>query len=128
PRAILAARDFGWGVGRIVDEVGVGHGTVQRTLEEAGRNRLPRPPRRLVQRYEKSRPGELLHVDLKYLPELENGPEFEYAAIDDFSREAVATIRRERSTAAATRFLEHVLAELPYPVEAVMTDNDMMKS
>ena len=126
PRAILAARDFGWGVGRIADEVGVGHGTVQRTLEEAGRNRLPRPPRRPVHRYEKSRPGELLHVDLKYLPELENGPEFEYAAIDDFSREAVATITRERSTAAATRFLEHVLAELPYPVEAVMTDNDMM--
>jgi len=126
PRAILAARDFGWGVGRIADEVGVGHGTVQRTLEEAGRNRLPRPPRRPVRRYEKTRPGELLHVDLKYLPELENGPEFEYAAIDDFSREAVATITRERSTAAATRFLEHVLAELPYPVEAVMTDNDMM--
>ena len=126
PRAILAARDFGWGVGRIADEVGVGHGTVQRTLEEAGRNRLPRPPRRPVQRYEKSRPGELLHLDLKYLPALENGPEFEYAAIDDFSREAVATITRERSTAAATRFLEHVLAELPYPVEAVMTDNDMM--
>src|SRR5580693_1555860 len=45
PRAILAARDFGWGVGRIADEVGVGHGTVQRTLKAAGRNRLPRAPR-----------------------------------------------------------------------------------
>jgi transposase InsO family protein len=126
PRAILAARDFGWGVGRIADEVGVGHGTVQRTLETAGRNRLPRAPRRPVQRSEKSRPGELVHLDLKYLPTLEKGPEFEYAAVDDFSREAVATIARERSTAAATRFLEHVLTELPYPVEAVMTDNDMM--
>lgn len=114
PQAILAAREFGWGVGRIAHEVGVGHGTVQRTLETAGRNRLRRAPRRPVQRYEKSRPGELVHLDLKYLPMLENRPEFEYAAIDDFSREAVAAIAPERSTAAATRFLEHVLAELPY--------------
>ena len=91
-----------------------------------GRNRLPRAPRRPVQRYEKSRPGELLHLDLKYLPALGTRPEFEYAAIDDFSREGLATIARERSTVAATRFLEHVLAQLPYRVEAVMTDNDMM--
>jgi transposase InsO family protein len=124
--AIDAARDFGWGVARIADELGVGHGTVQRALERSGRNRWPRAPRRPVQRYEKTRPGELLHVDLKYLPQLGHRPEFEYAAIDDFSREATAQIAGERSTVAATRFLEFVLAQLPYPVEAVMTDNDMM--
>ena len=124
--AIDAARDFGWGVGRIADELGVGHGTVQRALESSGRNRLPRPARRPVQRYEKTRPGELLHLDLKYLPQLGNRPEFEYAAIDDFSREAAAQIAGERSTVAATRFLELVLAQLPYRVDAVMTDNDMM--
>lgn len=124
--AIASARDFGWGVQRIADELGIGHGTVQRELERTGRNRIPKAPRRPVQRYEKSRPGELLHLDLKYLPALENRAEFEYAAIDDFSREGHALIARERSTVAATRFLEHVLAQLPYPVEAVMTDNDMM--
>jgi transposase InsO family protein len=124
--AIDAARDFGWGVARIADELGVGHGTVQRALERSGRNRWPTPARRPVQRYEKSRPGELLHLDLKYLPQLGIRPEFEYAAIDDFSREGTAQIARERSTVAATRFLELVLAQLPYPVEAVMTDNDMM--
>jgi transposase InsO family protein len=124
--AIDAARDFGWGVGRIADELGVGHGTVQRALERTGRNRWPQPPRRPVLRYEKSRPGELVHVDFKYLPALGNRPEFEYAAIDDFSREATAQIAGERSTAAATRFLEFVLAQLPYRVEAVMTDNDML--
>jgi transposase InsO family protein len=124
--AIDAVRDFGWGVGRIADELGVGHGTVQRALERSGRNQLPRVPRRPVQRYEKTRPGELLHLDLKYLPQLGSRPEFEYAAIDDFSREASAMIAGERSTGAATRFLEHVLAQLPYKVEAVMTDNDMM--
>jgi transposase InsO family protein len=125
-RAIADVRDFGWGVERIADELGLGHGTVQRELERIGRNRLPHVARRPVRRYEKSRPGELVHLDLKYLPAIENRPEFEYAAIDDFSREGLATIARERSTVAATRFLEHVLAQLPYRVEAVMTDNDMM--
>jgi len=124
--AIDAVRDFGWGVARIADELVVGHGTVQRALERSGRNQLPRAPRRPVHRYEKTRPGELLHLDLKYLPRLGNRPEFEYAAIDDFSREASAMIAGERGTVAATRFLEHVLAQLPYKVDAVMTDNDMM--
>jgi lambda repressor-like predicted transcriptional regulator len=44
--AIDAVRDFGWGVARIADELGVGHGTVQRALERSGRNQLPRAPRR----------------------------------------------------------------------------------
>ena len=60
------------------------------------------------------------------MPALEHRAEFEYAAIDDFSREGLASIARERSTVAATRFLEQVLAQLPSRVEAVMTDNDMM--
>lgn len=124
--AIDLARDFGWGVGRIADEIGVAHGTVQRALQRSGRNRLPRRPRRKVRRYEKTRPGELLHLDLKYLPQLGSRAEFEYAAIDDFTREGTAQIVGERSTAAATRFLEHVLTQLPYRVDAVMTDNDMM--
>src|SRR5690242_9523869 len=52
--AIAAARGFGWGAHRIADELGLGHGTVQRELERTGRNQLPRPPRRPVRRYEKS--------------------------------------------------------------------------
>ena len=124
--AIDLARDFGWGVGRIAHELGIGHGTVQRALERTGRNRWPAAPRRPVHRYEKTRPGELLHLDYKYLPPLGSRREFEYAAIDDFSREAVARIAGDRSTVAATAFLEHVLATLPYRVEAVMTDNDLL--
>lgn len=124
--AIDSAREFGWGVGRIAHELGLGHGTVQRALERSGRNRFPSPPRKPVRRYEKTRPGELLHLDYKYLPSLNGRAEFEYVAVDDFSREAVARIAGERSTCAATAFLEHVLTQLPYRVEAVMTDNDLL--
>src|SRR6185436_13066767 len=104
--AIDLVRDFGWGAGRIADELGVGHGTVQRALERTGRSRLPAPPRRAVRRYEKSRPGELVHLDYKYLPVLGAGREFEYAAVDDYSREAVAQIAADRNTVTATAFLE----------------------
>jgi len=124
--AIGAARTFGWGVQRIANELGVGHGTVQRALVRLGRQRLPRAPRPPVRRYEKTRPGELVHLDFKYLPILDRRREFEFAAIDDYSREAVARIASERSTVAATQFLEHVLTTLPYPVTAVMTDNDLV--
>jgi len=124
--AIGEARTFGWGVQRIANELGVGHGTVQRALVRLGRQRLPRAPRPPVRRYEKTRPGELVHLDFKYLPVLDRPREFEFAAIDDYSREAVARIAGERSTAAATAFLEYVLTTLPYPVTAVMTDNDLV--
>jgi hypothetical protein len=94
PRAvsqtIADARYVGWGVHRIGDELSVGGGTVQRELEGTGLNRLPRVARRPVQHYEKRRPSKLLHLDLKYLPALDNWPKCEYAAIDDFSGEGCA--------------------------------------
>jgi transposase InsO family protein len=108
----------------IARELDLGYGTVQRLLEVHGVNRLPRPVRPKPKRYEKQRPGELLHIDLKYLPALRNARyDFEFAAVDDFSREAVVSIHTDQTSAAAATFLEHVLATLPYRVEAVLTDN-----
>jgi transposase InsO family protein len=109
---------------RIAYELGLGHSTVQRVLLRHGLNRLTRPPRPTPRRYEKHRPGELLHLDLKYLPALRNARnDFEFAAVDDFSREAVVAIHTEQTSATAAGFLEHVLSTLPYRVEAVLTDN-----
>jgi transposase InsO family protein len=109
---------------RIAHALAIGHSTVQRVLERHGQNQLPRPPRAKPRRYEKQRPGELVHIDLKYLPALRNARnDFEFAAVDDFSREAVVTIGTEATSLAAASFLEHVAATLPYPIEAVLTDN-----
>ena len=124
---ILRVRRAGQGPARIALAVGVSPATVYRVLARHGRNRLTEPLRRRVLRYEKSRPGELLHLDFKYLPALDSPrQEYQFAAIDDFSREAVASISPERSSRTATAFLEDVLARLPYPVEAVLTDNDLV--
>lgn len=80
--------------------------------------------RRPSRRYEKSRPGELLHLDIKFLPALRNARyDYEFAAVDDFSREAVVQIATEGTSVAAAKFLEHVVAALPYRIEAVLTDN-----
>ena len=90
-----------------------------------GVNRLARPRAPpCVGGTKSSRPGELLHIDLKYLPAARNARhDFEFAAVDDFSREAVVRIQTDQTSAAAADFLEHVVHTLPYPVEAVLTDN-----
>ena len=108
----------------IARELDLGYGTIQRLLEAQGVNQLPRPARPKPRRYEKTRPGELIHIDLKYLPALRNARnDFEFAAVDDFSREAVVSIHTDATGLAAATFLEHVAATLPYPIEAVLTDN-----
>jgi transposase-like protein len=64
---ILNLRSRGWGPARIALALKIGHSSVHRILLRHGRNRLRQPTPRVFRRYEKSRPGELLHLDLKYL-------------------------------------------------------------
>jgi transposase InsO family protein len=124
---VLQLRDRGWGPARIALSLCIGHSTVHRVLSRHGRNRLRQPTPRVFRRYEKSRPGELLHLDLKYLYRWPNSPrEYAYAVVDDFSREAVARIRPNRTSGDAVTFLEEVVTTLPYRIEAVMTDNDLI--
>jgi len=126
---ILELRNRGWGPVRIALALHVGHSSVHRVLLRHGRNRLRQPAPRVFRRYEKSRPGELLHLDLKYLYRWPNSSrEYAYAAVDDFSREAVTSIRSQRSSQDAAAFLERVVSTLPYRVEAIMTDNDLIFS
>src|SRR5512135_1905275 len=123
-RRILQLRRRRLGPARIAALVGVSPKTAHRVLVRAGQNRLPRPARPPVQRYEKSRPGELVHVDIKLLPALRDARfDYEFAAVDDFSREAVVTITTDQTSGTATAFLERVVACLPYRVEAILTDN-----
>jgi len=126
---ILQLRNRGWGPARIALALQIGHSSVHRVLLRHGRNRLRQPTPRVFRRYEKSRPGELLHLDLKYLYRWPNSSrEYAYAGVDDFSREAVAAVLPQRSSQDAAAFLEQIVSTLPYRIEAVMTDNDLIFS
>lgn len=128
---------------RIADALGLPLSTVGDVLRRLGLGRLPplqaRPP---VVRYERERPGELLHIDAKKLGRIGAvghrihgdctrrsrgvGWECLHVAIDDCSRVAYAELLPDESAASAVAFLGHAvawLAALGVRVEAVMTDN-----
>ena len=124
---ILELRERGWGPARIALALGIGHSSVHRVLLRHGRNRLRVPERKIFRRYEKNRPGERVHLDLKYLYRWKNTQrEYAFAAVDDFSPEAFAPIRPDRRSRDAAAFLEQLVTELPYRIEAVRTDHDLI--
>ena len=132
---------------QIAARLGLPRATVGDVLRRLGLGRLPplvpRPP---IVRYERERPGELLHIDAKKLgrihpgiighritgdravrgPRRRTGWEVLHVAIDDASRVAYAELLPDESAASAVQFLEHAvawLAGLGVAVERVMTDN-----
>lgn len=121
---VLQERKKARGPAVIATTVPVSVSTVYRILVRHDRQRLSVPTPVEVQRYEKSRPGELVHLDVKFLPALRNARwDFEFGAVDDFTREAVAWIAKEQTAQTAVDFLRRVLDTLPYRIEAVLTDN-----
>ena len=128
---------------RIARLVGRSRATVARAVGTVGLSRLrylePVVP---VQRYERSRPGELLHIDIKKLgrigrvghritgrrqgPHLGSGWEYAYVCVDDASRIAYAEVLRDQGRATACAFLRRTVAwfeKLGVSAERVMTDN-----
>src|SRR6266849_4206992 len=112
---ILTAREYAKAGPLIVaGQLGLPASTVWKVLRRYGVSRLPRPARGPVVRYERERPGELLHVDIKKLgrfwtlgkrvlgPQVGNrsrhaGWQYLHLAIDDHSRLAYAERSRQRA-------------------------------
>ena len=126
-------------VGAILDRAASTAGKVLRRL---GHSRLPREPRPPVVRYERERPGELLHIDTKKLGRFWHvgkrilrdgvqrspraGWQHVHVAVDDHSRLAYVEVLPTDRQGDAIAFLERALAwyhERGITVEAVMTDN-----
>jgi transposase InsO family protein len=120
--------------------------TVSRVLRRLGLNKLSAlEPAEPVRRYERERPGELIHIDIKKLgriggvghritgrrPGMINrhrgiGWEFVHVCIDDASRVAFVQIRADQRKESAVAFLEAAVAyfaSLGIGIERVMTDN-----
>jgi transposase InsO family protein len=135
-----------WGPHRIGYQLGVARSTVYAVLRRAGLNRLEvldRPTREIV-RYERARPGELVHIDVKKLGRIPdgggwrihgrseevrgrgNGYDYLHIAVDDASRVAYIEIHPNEQASAVDAHLAGTLAffaGLGVQVERVMTDN-----
>jgi transposase InsO family protein len=129
---------------QIAAELGISPATVSRILKRLGINRIATlEPAAPIRRYERERPGELIHIDIKKLGRFARaghrvtgkrqgcrnkgaGWEFVHVAIDDHSRVAFAKIMPSEKKRSATSFLKTAIAyyaSLGIKVERVMTDN-----
>ena len=142
---IEALRRQRWTGAQIARETGVSKATVSRILRRLGLNRLRSlEPAEPVRRYERERPGELIHIDIKKLGRFDRvghritgdrttqsnsrgiGWEFVHVCIDDASRIAFAQVMPDEKKESAIAFLETALAyyqSLGVTVARVMTDN-----
>jgi transposase len=141
---------------RLAPLLGMPASTVHAVLVRHGLHRLAwldRPTGQLIRRYERDRPGELIHVDVKKIGRLRDGGgwwalgrdslqhrraryatrvgyEYVHAAIDDHTRLAYAEIHADEKTTTCAAFLRRAaahFAELGIPtIERVMTDNAMV--
>lgn len=144
------------GPDRIAALVGVAASTVHAILTRHGLSRLAwmdRPTGQLIRRYERERPGELIHVDVKKLGRLREGGgwrvhgrdgltyrqarygprvgyDYVHAAIDDHTRLAYAEIRPDETATTCAEFLRRAAAAFAEHgierIERVMTDNALV--
>jgi transposase InsO family protein len=127
----------------IASRLGIPRSTVARILKRGGLERLKKlDPVVPVRRYERSRPGELIHLDIKKLGRFRTlghradgvrhskndgiGWEFVHVCIDDYTRLAYVEVLSDEKGATTAAFLRRAAAWLRaqgVTVERVMTDN-----
>ena len=142
---IIALRRQRWTGQQVACETGVSPATVSRVLRRAKLSRIRdlEPPEPVV-RYEREKPGDMIHLDIKKLGRFEQighritgdrtgqsnnrgvGWEFVHVCIDDNSRISFSQILPDEKAVSAIAFLKAALAyykSLGVTVRRVMTDN-----
>jgi transposase InsO family protein len=135
-----------WTGKQIAAETGVSPATVSRVLRRLGLNKFSAlEPAEPIRRYERQKPGELIHLDIKKLGRIGSvghritgrypgavnrhhgiGWEFVHVCIDDASRVAFVQVMPDQRKESAVAFLEAAIdcfGRLGIRVERVMTDN-----
>jgi len=142
-RQIEKRRRQRWSSRRIAQYYALPISTVVTEIRRLGLNRLSRlePPRPVV-RYERARPGELVHLDIKKLGKIGRvghrmhgnrrtrvhgiGWEYTHVAIDDHSRLAYAEVLADETAETTAGFLRRAVAWYAaqgIAVERLLTDN-----
>ncbi|MEU7046804.1 IS481 family transposase, partial [Streptomyces varsoviensis] len=137
------------GPARIGPVLGLPASTVHRILARHGLNRLSsldRPTGTVIRRYERDRPGELVHVDVKKLGRIPDGGghrvlgrqagrktrsnmgfDYIHSAVDDHTRLAYSEIHDDEKAVTCAGFLRRAAAFFQAAgidrVERVLTDN-----
>ncbi|MBA3575855.1 MAG: IS481 family transposase [Pseudonocardiales bacterium] len=103
---------------------------IWRILKRLDMSRLPasqryRRHRDRWKRYEKPQPGHRVQIDVKFIAPLPGSrrKHYQFTAIDDCTRIRVLRAYDRCNQATAIRFLDEVLARLPFRVEVIQTDN-----
>ncbi len=145
---LRARRETGLGPGRLAGICRRARSTVWKVLHRNGLSRRPRARRRAYRRYEWSRPGALLHVDMARLARFKApghrvralskeqrsdqrraraGYAFLHCVVDDHSRYAYVEQHPDERGETAARVLERAIAHFAElgigAPEAVMSDN-----
>jgi transposase InsO family protein len=144
---LRARRETNLGPGRLAGLVRRARSTIWKVLWRHGLSRRVKGQRQSYRRYEWSRPGALLHMDVKKLARFSvpghrihgrseqvrsrgAGYDYLHCVVDDHSRVAYVELHPHENAETNTRTLERALrffAELGLePPEAVMTDNAMV--
>jgi transposase InsO family protein len=100
--------------------------TIAKLLKRAGLTRRRRVrPKRYRRVFVVPRPGDLVQLDVKFVPYLVEGHRlYQYTAINCCTRLRLVQFSDELSTAASKAFAQYVLSTFPFPVRMVQTDND----
>lgn len=99
--------------------------TIGKILKDAGLVRKYRV-KRVKYKYIKAErlPGELVEIDVKYVPGLVGGCQYyQYTAIDTASKWRHLEIYGEQTNGRSICFLQAVMRRFPYPIQAIKTDN-----
>jgi transposase InsO family protein len=142
--AIVKLRRLRFTAAEIAETLGMALSTVSGILTRVGMGRLGLLGLERPVRYERTRPGELVHVDVKKLGRIDRpghrvtgsrsdrreqgkkGWEYVHIAVDDYSRLAYAEVLDDERAPTAASFLRRALAfyrRHGVIVEAVLTDN-----
>ena len=95
---------------------------IHRCLKRHGINRRPKPDKPAVGVFEQASVG-FIHIDLKHLPALAKRKSYAFVAIDRATRYVYVEIHPKRDAKTAAGFLKRFLADFPYPVHTILTDN-----